>query len=185
MIKIDYSDLKKIHKQVSKMPDNIKTNFARAVNKGLSKARTNISRDVRERYTKINASSIRESIKLTKANKTKLDGDISIKNTRTPIQDAILRTKKRTKTGKIRVNIKDNKIKLLSNKGKYKPFIIKTKTGKTIVVRRTSDKPYPLTQIKTLSIPQMVRDVKISNKIINKTNEFIKKEFERLVDLNL
>ncbi len=185
MVKVNYKDLQKITKFTKELDPKIKKSLYRATNKGLSKCRTEIGREIRGVYTKIKLSDVRKSVTIKKAGMQNLVGEVKVRNSMTPIQDALLRTKKRTKKGIIKVNIKDNKVRKLSMSGKYKPFIVKLKTGKVIVAKRTSKDPYPIKQIKTVSIPQMAANIKVSDKVIDKTNKIIEKEFDRLMQLDI
>lgn len=181
MLKIS-SNIKEVQKELKNMQKSIDKNMSRAVNKGLAKCRTEITREVREVYTKVRAVDIRKSIKLKKATKIN-GGEVIIGNNLTPISDGILRTKKHTKSGKIKVNIKNNTTKTLSMNGKYKPFVMKLKSGKTIVARRKTDEKYPVQQLKTLSIPHMTRNLQVSDQIKTKVAKIIDKEFIRLMNL--
>lgn len=181
MIKVKKPNYNKMLTRIKDLDKETKKAFYRAQNKGIKKFRTEEGREVKKIYTKVKKSDITKATKLKMANMGNLTADVKITGNLLPIQDGLLRTKRKTKKGGIKVNIKNNSTKVLTTKGN-KPFLM-TVNGKVIVMQRKKDSRYPLRQIKTLSIPQMVANIKVSEKLIKITGETIEKEFERLLNL--
>lgn len=180
MIDVKTPDFNKVLTRIKSLDKDTKKAFYRAQNKGVRKFRTEEAKEVRKIYTKVKKSDVTKATKLKLASMSNLTAEVKVSGSLLPIQDALLRTKKRTKKGTIKVSIKNNTTKTLNPSGN-KPFLM-TVNGKTIVMQRKTKKKYPLKQIKTLSIPQMVGNIKVSESLVKITQETIEKEFDRLLN---
>lgn len=180
MITVKTPNFNKILTIIKDLDKDTKKAFYRAQNKGVRKFRTEEGKEVRKIYTKVKKSDVTKSTKLKLANMSNLNAQVRIKGNLLPIQDSLLRTKRKTKKGTIKVNIKNNITKALTPSSN-KPFLM-TVNGKTIVMQRKTKKRYPLKQIKTLSIPQMLSNIEVSNNLIKVTEKTINNEFDRLLN---
>lgn len=180
MIQIKTPNFNKMLTRIKDLDKDTKKAFYRAQNKGVKKFRTEEAKEVRKIYTKVKKSDVTKATKLKLANISNLTAQIKISGNLLPIQDSLLRTKRKTKKGIIKVNIKNNATKILTTSGN-KPFLM-TVNGKTIVMQRKSKNKYPLKQFKTLSIPQMVGNAEVSDKLMKIAEETIEKEFNRLLN---
>lgn len=180
MIDIKTPDFNRVLTRIKNLDKDTKKAFYRAQNKGVRKFRTEEAKEVRKIYTKVKKADITKATKLKLANMSNLNAEVKIGGNLLSIKDGLLRTKKKTKKGTIKVNIKNNATKVLSPAG-HKPFLM-TVNGKTIVMQRKSKEKYPLRQIKTLSISQMIGNIKVSEALLKITEETIEKEFDRLLN---
>ena len=180
MITVKTPNFNKILTKIKDLDKDTKKAFYRAQNKGVRKFRTEEGKEVRKIYTKVKKSDVTKATKLKLANMSNLNAQVRIKGNLLSIQDSLLRTKRKTKKGTIKVNIKNNTTKALTPSGN-KPFLM-TVNGKTIVMQRKTKKKYPLKQIKTLSIPQMLSNIEVSDNLIKITEKTINDEFDRLLN---
>ncbi len=184
-IKIDYGQSKKAQAIVEKMTQygNKSVNFAfmRAVNRTAAGVKTDISRNIRDKYF-IKASDIKQSISLKRAFVGKNSvAEIKSKGKAIPLYFFQVTPKQRTKPRpKIGVAAR---VKKGGSKKKIPGSFIAHSRGRTGVYIRKGKERIPIKQLYGPSIPQMIGNPQIIEKIekgaINRLEKNLEHELNR------
>lgn len=162
MMTIDVHTIKKVEKELGSFRNKTPTVLTRALNRAAQNAKTNAVRKVREQY-QVKAKDIRDTIKITKANKSTLGAIVKSTGYRIPlnkfkVNPANPRPKNPPKVLKVAVK-KDGLKELLG------AFVADINGSK--VFRRTTSKRLPIELLYGPAVPQMLGNVSVKDFIEN------------------
>lgn len=149
MIKITAPDTAATRELLRIAPKQVKLAAAAAINRTITKTRTEISKAVRKRYT-AKAKGIKSTLSSRKANKSQLQGEIVSRGRPTLLTDFAVRVRR---SGPVRVQV--------LRQGSAKPFkglfIGRSRKGFNGPMMRTQRRGrYPLATAYGPSVPQMI-----------------------------
>lgn len=185
-LQIDTDELWELHYQLTKVDKNmvVPAAMASAMNRGLTNARKNTSKFVREQYA-LKAKSINETLKLQRANKRTVSASLE---SRGPVMSlsAFPVTPTKPDGGRRKVKVK---VKAQGGKKeiKVKPgaFVGRSRNGQVQVFRRQGKSRLPIERLTTLSVPQMVSNEEVLPRIHDEALTMYEKRIHHEIDYRL
>lgn len=168
MIDIDLEGIEPIQRVIDKAPKEVRKVASRAINRAITSARTEAARGVRGTY-RIKHGDVLKTIKIVKSSPGTLHADLTSLDS--PIQ-LIKFSVSKNKRG-LRAGVK---------KGSSKPiksgFIINNARGGANAFVRLTPKRVPTKGLYGPSVPQMIGNEQIIDKISDQTTEMLMKRME-------
>ncbi|MDU4597467.1 MAG: phage tail protein [Clostridium sporogenes] len=182
---VDYKELNQIKIELGKVPGQIPGATASALNRTLRYTFTHTDKEVRNLYA-IKSKDVKSTMKKHLASKSNLYAYLSstgstINLTKFPHRPR--KFSKRNKKRMVQVKIKTN--------GGYKGInttpkaFVQTIGGKTNIWKRKGKERFPVTTLRTLSVPQMIKNEKISEKVQRLSNEKLEERIEHEINWRL
>ena len=172
---IKVSGIEDVEKRLGNMKKNAPTVVSRAINRAIQNVKKNMGKETSERYF-ITSGEVKKTVNVTKATKSRLQAaaisqgaGIALSkfkvNPKTPV-----RYRGASRSPKVyRAGVKKaGGVKPLD--GNPKSFVAVMKSGHVGVFSRTSAKSLPIKQLYGPSVPQMVKNEDIMNKIKRDAN---------------
>ncbi len=180
-IKIDDSELKKAVSKLSSFPKEIPKATASALNRTLTFTKKRVNQEVRKTYN-IKSSEVNKTLQVNKANSSKLSASIISKGNSLTI-GRFTRNIASWKKGKlIKVKVKKSGAKGINTTPKA---FIAGLTGNSHVVKRVGKAAYPIKVLHTLSVPQMIGNENITEKVMNEAGEKLSERINHEVEFRL
>lgn len=180
---IKASGIEDVEKRLGNMKKNAPTVVSRAINRAIQNVKKNMGKETSERYF-ITSGEVKKTVNVTKATKSRLQAaaisqgaGIALSkfkvNPKTPV-----RYRGASRTPKVyRAGVKKaGGVKPLD--GNPKSFVAVMKSGHVGVFSRTSAKSLPIKQLYGPSVPQMVKNEDIMDKINRDANETLQKRID-------
>ena len=183
---IDGSALEKVAKELADFPKEIKPAIARAVNRTMSSAVTQMKREVTKEYT-VKQKDVAKAIKTTRATTATLTstsvasgGQVALyKFKHTPSKKPPKQRYKQPVKAQVK---KSGGKKVVLNKAGNKAFI-QTFHGNDMIFARKGKSRYPIEKLFSISVPQMISDKNDSKgsitRIRNRANEILVKTVDQ------
>ncbi|WP_252225423.1 MULTISPECIES: phage tail protein [unclassified Clostridium] len=180
-IKIDSKQMKKTLNKLSTFPKEINKASSAAINRTLTFSNKKLKQEVKKTYN-IKAGEIQSTIKIKKSNPSKLSGEIISDGNRLTLGRFSRSAGNWKKGKKIKVKVKKSGTKPINTTPKA---FIANLNGNNHIVKREGKSRYPIKVLKTLSIPQMISNTKVSDVIMDETNKQLQKRLEHEVEYRL
>lgn len=180
-LKIDDSELKKTIKQLSGVPKEIPRAAASAINRTLTFTRKRVNQEVRKTYN-IKSGDITKTLEIHKANASNLSASIISKGGRLTLGRFGRSVGSWKKGKKIKVKVKKTGIKVVNTNPKA---FIAGLTGNSHIVKRVGKSKYPIKVLHTLSVPQMISNENVSEKVQQEASEKLQERIEHEVEYRL
>lgn len=164
-IELNGTALLDARRKLSKLPNGVETAAARAVNRVLTSARAEVVRAVRDRYT-VRASDVRLSLKLTKASKNRLEGEISSRGSKVDLNASHFKVRPRSDTTGRRQRRVVAEIIKGSPHEVERGFIFNTQ-----VFRRVGRTRLPIAKQTGPAVPQMLEHDEVLTKVSHNLQE--------------
>ncbi|WP_459482111.1 phage tail protein [Clostridium saccharoperbutylacetonicum] len=181
-IKIDDKELKKTVAKLGRFPNEIPKATSAALNRTITSVTKTIKKEVTSKYS-IKSGEVAKTFKIRKANNGSLSAVISSQGQVLTLSHfpANLRA---GWTGKapIRVKVKKSGYKQINT---TPGAFVASLGGNLHIVKRKTSNSYPIEVLKTLSIPQMISNTEISEKVMKDTGEQLQKRIEHEVEYRL
>jgi hypothetical protein len=188
-VKLDKSEQKKLEKKLRNLAHKTPNVLARAINRVVSNVGKNIKKNVRENY-EISSRDVGETLDLEKANKNRLVGRVVSTGNLIPIYN--FKMTPNIPWQQMSATPLEYRVKIKKKEG-YKKITgmfvqILKKTGKISTFERVDKNHYPLRDVYSLSVPQMIGNKEVLDKIEKEANETLRKrvnhEVERMISNN-
>ena len=155
----DKVGIKKAERLLKGIPNGSKRAVTNATNRALTKGRMTVNKDIREKFT-IKATSVKESLKIYKANFSRLNGKVEVKSPVTMLNNFKFSPRKRTKKPK------DVYAEIIKGQKKRIPHAyLSSLGGQTIIVARLGKERTPNRMLTGPSIPYMAKETDISDHV--------------------
>lgn len=171
-IEFDGNALLEARRRLSRIPGGVETAAARAVNRALTGARTEITRAVRERYT-IRARDVRQSLSIKRAAKGRLEGEIISRGYKIDLNASHFKVKPRADTTGNRQRHVTAEIIKGSPQTVERGFIFNTQ-----VFRRVGRSRLPIAKQTGPAVPQMLEQ----DEVLQKTSQALQERFVSRLD---
>lgn len=178
MITIEVKNIEYAKTMLGNSPKEIQRALKNSINRTVRTVRTAAAKIVRERYT-ISSSYVKERIKIRTAKVNFLKG--TVLSTGSPATLTRFDVKKRAK-GPVVVRVLKS-----STRKPIRRMFLKSKRGTSAVLpfRRVGKDRYPLTVLRGPSIPSMIGNEKVLNKLVPLAEETLNKRFLHEIDYRL
>lgn len=154
MLQIDINGLEKVQAFLGGIHQGTERAITTGINKTLIKLKAVAKKRVTQEYA-IKSGEIEKTLSIKKANFSSLGGTLVSKSPLLPVMKFL----KGSKGPDLRVMVKKSDgMKILSGKAEYdgRPFTATMKSSHKGVFQRKGKKPYPIKELYSLSIPQML-----------------------------
>lgn len=178
-VQIDDRQLKSTLKKLSKFPKEVPKAASAAINRTLTFTNKTLKKEVRNVYN-IKAGDIQSSLTLKRATPSSLVGQIQSDGRRLTLGRFVRGASKRGKPVKVRVKKAATKV-VNTAPGAF----VSSLTGNKQVLKRKGKSRYPVEVLHTLSIPQMISTVKVSNVIQTEAQRVLRQRTEHEVNFRL
>lgn len=179
-LKLSDSQVEKAQRMLSGIKGGAEKAMARAINRAVENAKSNVVSSVRENYT-AKAGDIRKTIKISKANPKKLQAAVT--SVSQLVELSSFKVSPKTVNGKRR-----SPIRAAVKKGSPKPLgqaFIARVNGKNRVFERVGAKRLPVRQLYGPSIPQMIGNPSVLNKIMEQAQQTLEKRLDHEISAML
>ena len=182
-IKIDDVDFQEKLKKLSEFPKEVPRAARAATKRTVSTVKKTMSKEVSSKY-KIRSGEVKETITTQKPTSKDLIFYIHSRGTRYTLSHFEKNLKKvvTEKESDIRVEVKKGSPKIIRTSPKA--FIAPIK-GNFLIAKRKGVARKPIVTLKTLSIPQMIKNENISKQIETVANDTLQKRLEHEVEYRL
>lgn len=179
-IKIDDQELKKSVKKLCQFPNEIPKATSSALNRTLTFTKKRLNQEVRKIYS-IKAGEIQKTLEVRKANTSNLSASIVSIGSRLTLGRFSSNIGSWKRGSPIKVKIKKTSKTLNSSP---KAFVTNL-TGNAHIVRREGKTSYPIRMFRTISVPQMISNSKVSDKLMREAGEQLQKRINHEVEYRL
>ncbi|MBN1077709.1 phage tail protein [Clostridium botulinum] len=181
-IKIDDKELKKTVLKLSKFPNEIPKATSAALNRTISFVTKRVKKEVTSEYS-IKSGEVAKSFNIKKAGNGSLSAMITSKGQVLTLSHFPANLKAGwTKGAKVKVKVKRSGYKQINS---TPSAFVASLGGNLHIVKRKTSKSYPIEVLRTLSIPQMVSNTKISETVMKEAKEQLKNRIEHEVEFRL
>ncbi|WP_160688327.1 phage tail protein [Clostridium sp. C2-6-12] len=181
-IKIDDRELKKTVAKLGGFPKEIPKATSAALNRTISFVTKTVKKEVTKEYS-IKSGEVGATFKIRKASSSSLSASINSKGRVLTLSHFPANLKAAwTKGSSVKVKVKKSGYKQINSS----PSAFVASVGGSLqIVRRKTSKRYPVEVLKTLSIPQMVSNIKINETVKKEAAEQLQKRVEHEVEYRL
>lgn len=180
-LKIDDSELKKAVSKLSNVPKEIPKATAAAINRTLTFTRKRVNQEVRKTYN-VKSSDITKTLEIHKANSSNLTAYIISKGGRLTLGRFARNTGSWKKGKPVKVKVKKSGIKTVNTSPRA---FISGLTGNNHIVKRTGASRYPIKVLHTLSIPQMISNDNVSERVQEESSQKLQERINHEVEYRL
>lgn len=179
-IKIDDKELKQAIKKLSAFPKEIPKATSSAINRTIVFTNKRIKQEVRKVYS-IKAGEIQKTLEVRKSNSNNLSASINSIGNRLTLGRFATSIGSWKKGRPIKVKIKKSGRQINSTP---KAFVTNV-TGNTHIMRREGATSYPIKMLRTISVPQMISNAKVSETVMKEAQEQLQKRINHEVEYRL
>lgn len=179
-IKIDDREIKNTLKKLDKFPKQVPKAASAAINRTITFTNKKVSQEVRKIYN-IKAGDIKSSIKIKKATPSNLSGEINSSGRRLTLK-RFSKTNKWKRGKPIKVKVKKTGAKVVNTSPKA---FMTSLNGNGQILKRKGSSQYPVEVLHTLSVPQMISNVKVSDVVMEEAKQVLKRRIEHEVEHRL
>ncbi|MBN1071152.1 hypothetical protein DVV81_08210 [Clostridium botulinum] len=180
-LKIDDSELKKAVSKLNNVPKEIPKATASAINRTLTFTRKRVNQEVRKTYN-IKSAEVTKTLEIHKANASNLTASIISKGNRLTLGRFGRNTGNWTNGKPVKVKVKKSGVKTVNTSPKS---FVTALTGNSHIVKRVSNKSYPIKVLHTLSVPQMISNQNISEKVQGEAGQKLQERINHEVEYRL
>ncbi|MCI1478115.1 MAG: phage tail protein [Clostridium beijerinckii] len=181
-IKIDDKEVKKAVAKLSKFPKEIPKATLSALNRTITYVTKTIKKEVTSKYS-IKAGEVAKTFKIRKASNGSLSAVINSQGQVLTLSHfpANLKAGWSGKTN-VKVKVKRSGYKQVNT---TPGAFVASLGGNLHIIKRKTSKSYPIEVLRTLSIPQMISNAEISEKVMKNAGEQLQKRIEHEVEYRL
>lgn len=171
-IYVDTSDLEKLMKKFDGFPDQVRSSLNNTLNRTINRVKTNTQKEVKKEYA-VNRS-IKKVMYDKRSKLSTLTAEVGVTDTRIKMGDFKFSAAQNSQRSPITVTIKKSNGAVTSTA--QPPLFM----GKNQIYHRTPNDPkYKVGWAFTLSIPQMVSNEEVYQRIADDAHDFMLKRFEQ------
>lgn len=180
-LKIDDSELKKAVSKLGNFPKEMPKAAASAINRTLTFTRKRVNQEVRKTYN-IKAGDVNKTLEIHKASASNLTAYIISKGKRLTLGRFGRNTGSWRKGKPVKVKVKKDGVKTVNTNP---TAFIAGLTGNSHIVKRKGASRYPIEVLHTLSVPQMISNEKVSDKVQEEAREKLQERIDHEVKYRL
>ncbi|MBN1039026.1 hypothetical protein DVW12_09960 [Clostridium botulinum] len=181
-IKIDDKELKQAVKKLSAFPKEIPKATNAALNRTITFVNKKIKKEVTGEYS-IKSGEVAKTLKVKKSSSNNLSANITSKGNVLTLSHFPANLKAGwTKGAGIKVKVKKSGYKRVNSSP---TAFVASLGGNLHIVKRQGKKAYPLKVLRTLSIPQMISNTKVSECVMQEAQQQLEKRVQHEVEYRL
>lgn len=181
-IKIDDKEVRKAISKLSKFPKEIPKVTSAALNRTITSVTKTIKKEVTNKYS-IKAGEVAKTFKIRKASNGNLSAVINSQGKIMTLSHFPANLKAGW-SGKANIKVKVKRTGYKEVNTTPGAFVASL-AGNLHIVKRKSSNSYPIEVLRTLSIPQMISNTEISEKVMKDAGEQLQKRIEHEVEYRL
>lgn len=181
-LKIDDTELKKAVKKLSAFPKEVPKATNAALNRTITFVNKKIKKEVTNEYS-IKSGEVQSTLKVKKSSTSSLSATIT--STGNPLTLSHFPANLKagwTKGAGIKVKVKKAGYKKVNS---TPPAFVASLTGNLHIVKREGRKSYPIKVLRTVSIPQMISNTKVSESVMEEAQDQLEKRVQHEVEYRL